>query len=623
MKMKKQITLLVSIIMLTGNILFAQDKTGPTKEDYQWWREARFGIFIHWNMSSILAVKGGSWYRADNNNDIGLNKTTTEIPQEIKDGSYQQYRHKKGVPREIYDNLFHIFNPTEFDADEWVKTFKDAGAKYIVFTTKHHDGFCMFNSKYTDYNIMNTPFARDIAKELADACHKNGIKVIWYYSKADWYDTRYDKDNPMPYQKYLNNQIQELFTNYGEIKGIWWDGGSVNVDGKQTSKIIYDLQPGAIYNGRCPSGSPGVTFGTPEQKLGSFNMDRPWETCAIMQGEGWFYNGAENIKSTNTCLRMLIDASGGDGNLLLDFGPDEKGKIPEQVKYTFLEMGKWLKNYGESIYECRGGPYKPGQWGVSTRKGNRVYLHVTQLWPGGVLTLPPLPVKINSCRTLTGGAPQFTQTEDGVKIELDPKFHKQPSTIFVLDLASSAMQIAPVECEIESPINRDPVAMASSSIGKSFKGVADAAFESIYETGEIQTHFGEEAVKTKKKRHKVPANILEEKPWLNKHRLHIWRYWMAKSKKQDPKPWLEFKTEKPVTFTRVSLIEKYSRIKSFKLQYHTGKEWKTFYSGKELGNFSLLLEKPVTAQRVRILISDYQSDIEKEGPAIHQFDIFE
>jgi len=342
-----------------------------------------------------------------------------------------------------------------------------------------------------------------------------------------------------------------------------------------------------------------------------------------MQGEGWFYNGAKNIKSVNTCLRLLIDASGGDGNLLLDFGPDELGQIPPKVKENYLAMGKWLDKFGESIYECRGGPYKPGQWGVATRKGNDIYLHITQVWPGDTLKLPPLPARIVSCKTLTGGTPHFKQTDHGVEISLDSKFHQMPASIVVLTLEKSAMNIEPIECEIKAPLNRDPIVKASSTISNPFKGFADSPFESIYETGEKITFFGEEKTKKKKTgKVKIPSNILKEKPWLKRHRGHIWRYWMAQSKEVDPQPWLEFQLEKPVTFSRVSLVEKFSRIKSFELQYYSGNNWKTFYKGGELGNFSLQLKNPVTAARVRILITDYHSDEKNEGPAIHRFDIF-
>ncbi|NPA35367.1 MAG: hypothetical protein GXO47_00805 [Chlorobi bacterium] len=620
--MQKQGYILLFLFLSATNLLHAQKINGPSIDDYNWWRNARFGIFIHWNPSSILALKGGSWYRAGNNKLKGSNKTTGEIPEVIKNGSYLEYKYKKSVPQEVYDNLFHIFNPVNFDADEWVKTFKDAGAKYIVFTTKHHDGFCMFDTKYTDYNIMNTPFGRDIAKEIAEACHKNGINVLWYYSKADWYDPRYDAKNPIPYQNYLINQIKELFSNYGEIKGVWWDGGDIYVDGKETAKAIYELQPGAIYNGRGPNKAPGIKFRTPEQKLGTFDMEHPWETCAIMQGEGWFYNGAKNIKSTNTCLRLLIDASGGDGNLLLDFGPNELGEIPPEIKKTYLEMGDWLKKYGESIYDCRGGPYKPGNWGVSTRKENKIYLHITQRWPGGTMTLPPLPAEITSAKTLTGGQPVVIQTEKGVEIKLDPEYHKQPSTIIVLGLKNPAKEIAPVKCEIRKPINRDPDVSCSSTVSDGIRGNANSPFESVYETGEIKTHYGEKPPEAKGKKHKVPEDILKTKPWLKFHRGHVWRYWMAGAKKEDPQPWLEFKTKTPVTFNRVTLVEKYSRVKSFKLQYYDKDGWNTFYEGNELGNFSLQLPELLTASRVRILITDYKSDEPSEGPAIHQFDIF-
>ncbi|MFC1498924.1 alpha-L-fucosidase [Verrucomicrobiota bacterium] len=594
---------------------------GPEKADYDWWREARFGIFIHWNMSSMLDLAGGSWFRADRDKiaEKSFNKTSKEIPSFIADGSYLKYRGVRPVPMDVYDNLFHAFNPKDFNAKEWVDVFKKAGAKYIVFTIKHHDGFCMFDSAHTDYDIMNTPFGRDIAKELSDACHKAGIKVIWYYSKADWYDPRYDYKNPEPYSDYMAEQVRELCSNYGDIKGFWWDGGHIKLDVTKIFKIIDGLQPFSISNGRIGN-APGQTFSTPEQRLGSFKLHWPWETCAIM-GEGWFWNGGNNIKSLHTCQRLLIDCAVGDGNLLLDFGPTGDGSIDPRIRKNFLGMGKWLKKYGESIYGTRGGPYKPGQWGGSTRKGKRIYLHVTQQWPGGVLELPPLPATITACTALTGGKPKYEHNDKGLRITLSESRHEQPDTIIVLDVDRDAMSIQPIETMFERPLNMDVIATASSAMGKS-KGAAGAAFESVHEPGHISKHFGEDGnvLREGQARQKLPKEIREKSPWVNNHRGHVFRYWLAKS--DVAQPWLAFETKDPIVFRRVSISEKSDRIKSFELQYEKDAEWKTFYKGKGIGTMSILLKESVTARKVRLFITSYSSDVKEEGPGIHTFDVF-
>jgi len=609
----------ILLVLLTASLASAEPK-GAVVEDYDWWREARFGIFIHWNMSSLLELGGGSWYRAENNKNLGANSTQKTIPSAIANGSYTNYLGTKKVPQAIYDNLYHIFNPTKFDAKEWVKTFKAAGANYIVFTTKHHDGFCMFDTKYTDYNIMNTPFARDIAKELSDACAEAGIKVIWYYSKADWYDPRYDVDHPLEYQEYLINHVHELLGNYKNIQGLWWDGGSVYVDGSAVREVINEYNSHAISNGRGPNNMPGITFSTPEQKLGTFKMDWPWETCAVIQGEGWFWNGGKNIKSVNTCLRLLIDSSGGDGNLLLDFGPTPEGIIIEPIKAVYLGMGKWLKQYGESIYGTRGGPYTPGHWGVSTRKGNTVYLHVTQQWPSGVLELPALPAKVLGAKILSGGKVKVEQTKTVLRIELDQKHHQLPDTIIALELDQPALELAVIKSLLQNSLSKDAQVTASSFVG-GMSGHPASVVLSKYETGEMETHFGEESRKAGNKKHELSKERRRQMPWLSRERGHVWRFWMAEG--SDQQPWLELNMGEPKTFRRVSLVEKYSRIKSYKIQISEGDGWKTLVAGGELGMQTFELASPVTTARIRLLITEFQSDIPDEGPAIHEFDLFE
>ncbi|MHC5067280.1 MAG: alpha-L-fucosidase [Planctomycetota bacterium] len=435
----------------------AVDPTVIVESDYDWWREARFGIFMHWAPSSLLEMPNGSWRRKGNDMNKGRNETQDTPPQAITDGSYrkilEQPARTRKAPFEIFDNLHHIFNPSEFDADEWADTFAASGAGYIVFTTKHHDGFCMFDSKHTDYDIMNTPFGRDIAKELSAACHKRGIKVIWYYSKADWYDPRYDVANPQPYEDYLYNQVEELMTNYGPVAGIWWDGGLIKVNARRVMDMIRKHQPGAISNGRLHGQGdggkiPGLTFSTPEQRLGAFKNDWPWESCVtIFPHDSWYWNGGKGYRSVDSCLRLLANCAVGDGNLLLDFGPPPSGKMLPKIDALYRGIGDWLAVHREAVMGTRGGPYKPGVWGGSTRQGNHIYLHIMQEWTSGTLHLPKLQATITGAELMANpDAPlSVEQTADGIIVNLPAEHHHAANTVIKLTVAEDALGMPLVE----------------------------------------------------------------------------------------------------------------------------------------------------------------------------------
>jgi alpha-L-fucosidase len=630
--MKRTISAIVMAVFLCGfgSHVLAADKH-PNMDDYNWWRKARFGVFIHWGPSSVLAQGGGSWQRANNprGKEASRNSTTPgHLPEAMtKPGWQKKYYGKYGaqVPQDIYDNLYQVFNPKEFDADEWAQTFKESGVNYIVFTSKHHDGFCMFDAPGTDYDIMNTPFKRDICKELSDACHKVGIKVLWYYSKPDWYDPRYDPANSKPYEDYMVSHIASLASNYGEIKGFWWDGGNkVHVDGKRVYHAIYDNQPGAIYNGRGGMNMPGVKFATPEQKLGSFNRGWPWESCVTMQGEGWFWNGGNNIMWPESCIRLLINAAVGDGNLLLDFGPTDKGAIYGPIKKNYLSMGKWLKKYGESIYGTRGGPYKPGTWGGATCSGNNIYLHITQVWPGGVLNLPALPAKITSVTVLTGGKADVTQTDKGLTVKLDPKDHAVPDTVIKLTIDQAAEENDPFASENALFVSLNASAMASSHI-KSWKGLPGSVTLQDFEVKMPKTkYFGEDSEPTAKPesnhKFKPTEEMVKKYPWIKTRRDHIWRYWMADP--SDKTPWLAIDFGKVKEFNKITMLEKYNRIKSYRLEYEKDGNWVELYKGGRLDSLALALPQPIKAQKVRITITDWESDYKNEGPGLREFDFW-
>ena len=629
----------MGVVLVTGGAMAAPQKTEidgvrcATEKDYQWWRDARFGIFIHWGPGAFVHANSLSWPKVKGRpswHELGYMADHTKADElSVKDvlKYYKEYRlgGRNGVPPKtsIYNSLYNIFNPTNFDAEAIAQMAVDAGAGYVVLTTKHHDGFCMWDSAYTDYDIMSTPFKRDICKELSDACHKRGIRVLWYYSVVDMHDARYDVTNPKPYEDYMFNQIKELLTKYGTIEGIWWDGGIIKRNNKRLFKMMNSIHPGILTNGRIGKVPCGISFGSPEQRLGSFQMDRPWETCAVI-GSSWIWNGGKKIKSLNTCLQMLVGCAIGDGNLLLNFGPSPDGTVTPKVKETYLGMGAFLKKYGESIYKTRGGPYKPGRWGGSTRRGKTVYLHIMQRWPVGELCLPPLPVKVLSCEALTGGNPVCRQTDNNLIITMNPKEHVLPDTIIKLTLDSDVMGIEPITTQIDQTLTLDAKVTASSSVcSGSKRGSPETVIQYSFETGKIKKSFGEECndseIKISHNSHRKWDP--KEKERIRKmiartHRGHFWRFWQAD--KNDNQPWIAVDMEREVTFQKVGIRKIFGTIQGFELQAEKDGKWETFYKGDNFENMYVHLKKPVTAQRVRLLILGY----EKAPPQIVLFDVF-
>lgn len=408
--------------------LSAADKPEPAKDFLKAkpdvisrWREMRFGMFIHWGPVSLKGTEIG-WSRRG--------------PRRGRKGT-------GNIPMEVYDNLYKQFNPVKFDADQWVRIAKDAGMKYLVFTSKHHDGFVNFDSKLTEYKITSkeSPFRRDIVAELAKACHKGALALGFYYSPADWHHPDYRTQNHQRYIKYLHGQLRELCTNYGKVDIIWFDdlgGKARNWDAENLFRMIRKLQPDAIINNRL--GLPG-DFSTPEQRVGRFDDKRPWETCMTICRQ-WAWKPKDRMKSLKECLQTLVRVAGGDGNFLFNVGPMPDGRIePRQVE-RLKQMGQWLKKYGQSIYATRGGPYKPGKWGAATHKGNRLYLHVLN-WTGKSLPLPAIDRKIVGSRLLTGGKVTVQQDKAGVTINVAEQDRREIDTIVVLELDGPAAQIAP------------------------------------------------------------------------------------------------------------------------------------------------------------------------------------
>ncbi|WP_342361866.1 alpha-L-fucosidase [Terrarubrum flagellatum] len=372
----------------------------------------RFGLFVHWGPCSVIGTEL-SWGRENPYQPERLNQSPRDR------GSVPRVR----VPAALYDQLYKYFNPIHFDADRWITTAKAAGMKYIVFTTKHHDGFCNFDSKHTDYKVTSPecPFGRDIVRELSDACHRHDFGLGYYYSQPDWRHPDYGTERHARYVEYFHSQVEELCTNYGKVDIFFFDGlfdesktrvsktpllygRKEGADWWDSERLIAKMrrwQPDMVINDRA--GVEG-DYETPEQRVGAYMPDRPWESNVTIT-KRWSYGFDEQVKSTTECLRLLLGSATGGGNFLLNVGPDSLGLFPPAAEEVLLEMGRWLSQNGESIYNTKGGPYPSWTWGGSTHRDNVVYLHV-QHWPhqNNTLRLPvPHEASLVASEMLTGG----------------------------------------------------------------------------------------------------------------------------------------------------------------------------------------------------------------------------
>ena len=374
--------LLLAFVPLAAANAELPQKAKP--ESLQRWREARFGMFIHWGPVSLK-----------------------ETGDQLVAGQFES-RSARTTARfrsRCTTTCTRSSIPAKFDAKQWVAIAKAAGMKYMVLTAKHCDGFLLWDSKVDDYNIMHTPFQRDVCGELAKAAHEAGMGLGWYYSPMDWRDPDCRNAKNAEFVKRMQAELTELLSNYGKIDILWFDTTAARRPGtrQNTYALVRRLQPDIVIDDRLDIGRGGWT---PKHRpvgrlLHARTDDRRVRQPAALgivhdhlapqpMGLG---RASDGVKPYAECMNMLIRCAGGDGNMLLNVGPMPSGEIaPEQVG-RLKEMGAWLAKYGESIYGTRGGPFKPGRCGVSTHKGQTIYLHV-QRWPGETLTLPAIPAKI-------------------------------------------------------------------------------------------------------------------------------------------------------------------------------------------------------------------------------------
>jgi len=446
----KKISILFAALLSINVMLQAQEAFVPKVIE---WQKEKFGLFIHWGPSSITEK------------EISWSKETHPF-----DHPGRSVLHK--TPDHVYNNLYKKFNPVDFDAEKIVKTAKQAGMKYIIFTTKHHDGFSNFHTKLSEYSIEYTPYQKDICKELADACKKHGLKIGWYYSTRDWYHPDYLVGDNKKYDDFYIGQIRELLTNYGEIFCLWFDhtaGDWTQYDFKGLFKMIYELQPNIVVNNRAakfikkellitePSEEVAKLvkgdFYTPEGKIGIFDSETPWESCMPMSKGvngrgGWSYLGRDAVTfNFNECTQMLGACASGCGNLLLNVGPMSNGKLRPSELEVLQQFKPWMKKYKESVFGTECGPYISGQWGGACHKGNNtVYLHIYK-WANGQLTLPALPRKVLSCEGLGEEKVSYTQTQDALTIKIANAQKKaNPHVVVKLTLEEGAsIDLIPTE----------------------------------------------------------------------------------------------------------------------------------------------------------------------------------
>ncbi len=400
----------------------------------EWFRDAKLGMFIHWGVYSQLGA--GEWVMNDKNLTVGT-----------------------------YEWLASEFNPVKFDAKEWVATAKAAGARYITITSRHHDGFSMFATSATKYNIVDwTPFKRDPLKELAAECQRQGIKLFFYYSQLDWHHPDYfprgrtgrssarpDSGNWNRYQDFMRQQLTELLTNYGPLGGIWfdgmWDKPSADWQLDKTYGLIHRLQPAAlIVPNHHLAPMPGEDVQTFEQDLpgantAGFNTKEigalPLETSLTMN-TSWGFNITDTkFKSVPEIVGYLVRAAGNGGNLLLNIGPRPDGTIQPEAAERLRELGRWLAVYGPSLYGTRAGPVPPHEWGATTRRGDTIFVHVLN-WPDAVLALPALHGRVIRASTFPRGARvEFSQSDAGTTITIPASLAGEPDRVVML-LTTSA-----------------------------------------------------------------------------------------------------------------------------------------------------------------------------------------
>lgn len=442
-----KISFLLTFAFLLSHPSFSQDSAyTPSPENLearQWFADAKYGLFIHWGPFSIPG--SGEWVMNDRN-----------------------------ITVKNYTRLMDFFNPIDFDASAWVKMAKDAGMQYITLITRHHDGFSMWNTRYSDFSIAHTPYKKDIVKMMADECHRQGVKLFLYYSLLDWRRDDYSwwtgrtgkgtgrtvHGKWEDYIQFMKDQLTELLTNYGDIGGIWFDGywdqtapegaadRSPRIDWRlgEIYALIHRLQPQCLIgDNHHLTPLPGEDFQMFERDLPGENKSglsyqspsqmMPLETCETINNSWGFNITDTTYKTGEQLIHYLVRASGYGANLLLNIGPMPDGDIQPEFKERLAYTGKWLQTYGESIYDTKGGYLRPRDWGCLTQKDNKLFVHILKK-PSGAITLESFPYKkITKAWLLKDGA-KITAVIRNNQLTITPAAwdEEEPDQVIVLEV---------------------------------------------------------------------------------------------------------------------------------------------------------------------------------------------
>lgn len=412
-------------IFISGMIIICMVSCqNSQKTPLQQWQDMKFGMFVHWGPVSLKGTEIG-WSRG------------------------------KQISFEEYDNLYKRFNPELFDARDWVSIAKSAGMNYFVITSKHHDGFSIFHSDFTDYDMLATPYKKDVLKELSDECKKQDVLFGTYYSILDWYHPDYplkmnrsipkENSDMKKYIQFMKSQLDELINKYN-TNILWFDGEWedpwTHEDGQDLYSFVKGLNADILINNRVDKGRKGMQgmtkssefagdFGTPEQEIGAFNLETPWESCITICRQ-WAWKPDDELKSLKECIQTLVTTCGGGGNLLLNVGPMPDGRIePRQVE-VLAKIGEWLKENGESIYGTNGGPFISSENFASTNHKKKIYLH----FMNGIteIDLPDIGFTIKKAFLLNGNKAEFIQKNGSINIRIPDNQSNQIDQVVVLKI---------------------------------------------------------------------------------------------------------------------------------------------------------------------------------------------
>ena len=561
-----------TLTMLFCTCTLAQKINSPKEKNIQEWQDARFGMFIHWG---VFAVPAGEWKGEKVHGRAG-------IPD------YSEWlMYNKQIPCTEYQAIAKQFTASKYDPAVWVKLAKDAGMKYIIITAKHHEGFALFKTKASHFNMVDaTPYAKDAIKALADECKKQGMKLGFYYSQAqDWNNggsvglagmgnkapPAWDSSQKQNMDTYIDNvaipQITELLTNYGDdIPAIiWWDTprGMTKAMGEKINKVVHNLKPNIIMNNRLGGSVKGDTK-TPEQFIPALGYPGEyWESCMTTNNSWGYQSWDNNWKSSAAILHNLSDIVSKGGNYLLNVGPDKEGVIPEPSAKILTEVGKWLKINGEAVYQTKASPFVYLPWGRCTQKGKNLYLHVHH-WPADGNLKVPINSPIEKAYLLSDTNNLIKHEQSGLytNLKLPKQCPDTNITVVVLKMKGT------IQTSIKNPIpSIGKTAFASSTESEQFK--ANYAFDSSSKTS-----------------------------W--------------KAAKDQKTGWLVVDLGSPTSIGSIAISEVVGHteknISDFKLEYKLGDNWITIVKGEKIGEVFQTSFKPIIAQYFRLNILNAETE---------------